>query len=86
MNTPLLSRAFFERSPLSCARALLGCELFRGTVSGRIVETEAYSTRNDPACHTAFRNQSRHFVADHPAGAIYVYRFRKGVGRKGVKG
>ncbi len=38
-----------------------------------IVETEAYSVRNDEACHTFFRPSSRAFVAGQPPGTAYVY-------------
>lgn len=52
---------------------LLGCEVSCGDLVGRIVETEAYSTFDDPACHTAFRKQSRAFVEENREGAAYVY-------------
>ena len=66
-------RSYFETDPVTCARALLGSVLTGYEASGIIVETEAYSTRNDPACHTAFLNQSRKFVEENEAGAIYVH-------------
>lgn len=68
-----LGRGFFTRDPLTCARMLVGCELLWKGCGGIIVETEAYSARNDEACHTFTRPSSRHFVADHPAGTAYVY-------------
>jgi len=68
-----IENAFFERSPVQCARELIGCRfVWRGCV-GRIVETEAYAAVGDPACHTFFRPSARDFVARHPAGTAYVY-------------
>lgn len=68
-----LSRRHFRRDPRTCAQALLGCEVSCGAVAGRVVETEAYSTIDDPACHTAFRRQARAFVEENREGAAYVY-------------
>ena len=68
-----LSREFFQRDPLSCARELIGCELVWNGVGGVIVETEAYSVFNDEACHTFSRPSSRAFVAEKPPGTAYVY-------------
>ena len=68
-----LDRGFFTRDPLTCARALVGCELLWRGCGGVIVETEAYSARNDEACHTFSRPSSRRFVASHPPGTAYVY-------------
>lgn len=72
-NQAALDRGFFRRDPLTCARALIGCELLWKGCGGIIVETEAYSVRNDEACHTFSRPSSRRFVADHPPGTAYVY-------------
>jgi DNA-3-methyladenine glycosylase len=69
----MLKRAFFERDPLSCARELIGCQLNWGACSGLVVETEAYDADGDEACHTAFRPSARAFVANHQAGAAYIY-------------
>jgi DNA-3-methyladenine glycosylase len=68
-----VTRAFFERDPLTSARDLLGCELiWRGT-SGIIVETEAYAEYGDQASHTFFRESVRTFVNECPPGSIYIY-------------
>ena len=72
-NGDRLGEAFFTSSPDFCAEALLGCRLVWWKCSGVIVETEAYSAVNDPACHTARRPSARHFVETHPPGAAYVY-------------
>jgi DNA-3-methyladenine glycosylase len=64
---------FFQCDPVSCARELVGCELFWKGCGGVIVETEAYSVLNDEACHTFSRPSSREFVSKMPPGAAYVY-------------
>lgn len=68
-----LSREFFQRDPLACARELIGCELVWNGCGGIIVETEAYAAQNDEACHTFTRPSSRAFVAEKLAGTAYVY-------------
>jgi DNA-3-methyladenine glycosylase len=68
-----IGRAFFERDPLTCAAALIGCELVWDRCSGIVVETEAYSAKDDEACHTFARKGARAFVAAHQPGAAYVY-------------
>lgn len=70
--------SFFERDPLVCARELIGTELVWGKCSGVIVETEAYLTLNDEACHTFTRPSTRAFVERNPPGAVYIY-FNYGV-------
>jgi len=69
----LLQREFFERDPLTCARALIGQELVTGPCAGIIVETEAYCAAGDEACHTFFRPSTREFMATHEPGAAYIY-------------
>jgi DNA-3-methyladenine glycosylase len=75
---PSLARSFFERDPLVCAADLIGTELVWGKCSGIIVETEAYLTLNDEACHTFTRPSTRAFVERNSPGAIYIY-FNYGV-------
>jgi DNA-3-methyladenine glycosylase len=65
--------SFFERDPLVCARELIGAELMWGKCSGIIVETEAYLTLNDEACHTFTRPSTRAFVERNRPGAVYIY-------------
>lgn len=64
---------FFEQDPVTCARGLIGCHLVWHGCEGRIVETEAYDSVDDPACHTWFRPSTRAFVARQNAGDAYVY-------------
>lgn len=68
-----LTAAFFERSPVTCARDLIGSTFVWDGCSGRIVETEAYAAVGDEACHTFFRRGARSFVGAHSAGTAYVY-------------
>jgi DNA-3-methyladenine glycosylase len=51
----------------------VGAELVWGRCSGIVVETEAYLTLNDEACHTFTRPSTRAFVERNAAGAIYIY-------------
>ncbi len=64
---------FFKQDPVACARALIGCHFQWHGCVGRIVETEAYDSMDDPACHTWFRPSTRSFVGKHDAGDAYVY-------------
>ena len=77
-NSSWLPCSFFERDPLACARELIGTELVWGKCSGIIVETEAYLTLNDEACHTFTRPSTRAFVERNRPGAVYIY-FNYGV-------
>ena len=73
MQTETLTRKFFERPPLICAREMLGCTLTWGETAGIIVETEAYAEHGDKAAHTFVRSSTRTFIEDQPAGALYIY-------------
>ena len=57
---------------------MIGTELVWGKCSGLVVETEAYLTENDEACHTFKRPSTRSFVERNKAGAAYIY-FNYGV-------
>ena len=46
-----VDRSFFETDPLTCARALIGCELRWAKSAGIIVETEAYAATGDEAAY-----------------------------------
>lgn len=72
-----LARAFFERSTLTVARALIGMHLLhddgREVRSGRIVETEAYLGPADRAAHSWRGRTPRTEVMFGPPGHAYVY-------------
>ncbi len=69
----LATREFFTLDPLTCARALIGAHLRWDGCTARIVETEAYTSVDDPACHMWNRPSARAYVASHEAGDAYVY-------------
>ena len=69
----LVDRAFFERDPLTCARELVGTTLVWGECAGVVVETEAYLSENDEACHCFVRPSTRAFLARNQPGAAYIY-------------
>ena len=78
-----LSRAFYQRPALTVARELLGKTLVcfdaagRGPTGGIIVETEAYTGREDAACHSYKLDSPppghRTTVMFGPGGCAYVY-------------
>ena len=72
-----LSRHFFEGYTPNVARALLGTVLVRivdgKTLSGMIVETEAYRGTRDPASHAYRGRTERNAVMFGEGGHAYVY-------------
>ena len=73
----VLPREFFERDPRIVGKQLLGKLLVRRCGSqillGRIVETEAYLGKGDPAAHSASGPTARNAVIFGPPGHAYVY-------------
>lgn len=72
-----LEHAFFARETVTVARDLLGRHLVRELdgerVSGRIVETEAYTGLDDQASHGRHGKTARNAVMFGPVGVSYVY-------------
>jgi DNA-3-methyladenine glycosylase len=72
-----LTRPFFERYTPDVARELLGCLLVRRigrrTLSGRIVEVEAYRGSDDPASHSYRGATKRSSIMFGEAGHVYVF-------------
>ncbi|MBU1862181.1 MAG: DNA-3-methyladenine glycosylase [Candidatus Omnitrophica bacterium] len=73
----ILPRQFYERSSRIVAVELLGKVLVvpcgRSRLTARIVETEAYNGRTDPASHAYHGPTPRNKVMFGPAGYAYVY-------------
>jgi DNA-3-methyladenine glycosylase len=72
-----LLKEFYKRSAVITAKELIGKYIIRKigrkTLSGIIVETEAYTGRNDPAAHSYNGKTSRNAVMFEEGGAAYVY-------------
>lgn len=74
----LLPSTFYAQSALTVARQLLGARLVRvlpdGTrLSGRIVETEAYTGLDDLASHGRRQRTKRNAPMYGPPGRAYIY-------------
>lgn len=72
-----VSKSFFCKPTIELAKDLLGMHLCtenkQGITIGKIVETEAYLFKNDPACHAHKGRTKRNEVMFGPAGNAYVY-------------
>lgn len=64
---------FFDRHHIDVAKDLVGCALIWDGVGGLIVETEAYASEDDPACHTFSRSSARTFFDSNSPGTVYAY-------------
>ena len=73
----VLSKEFYSCTTVQLAKRLIGTFLVhrspQGRLVGRIVETEAYLFRNDPACHAHKGETKRNAAMFGPAGRSYVY-------------
>jgi DNA-3-methyladenine glycosylase len=72
-----LPKEFYLRSAVITAKELIGKYIIRKigqkTLSGIIVETEAYTGRTDPAAHSYSGKTPRNAVMFEEGGAAYVY-------------
>ncbi len=72
-----LKNDFLHKGAKETAKMLLGhylChETDNGLISGIIVETEAYLSENDDACHASRGKTKRNAAMFGPAGKAYVY-------------
>lgn len=70
-------KSFFTRDTMEVAKDLLGHFLYvekeGQRLGGRIVETEAYLYRNDPACHAARGLTERNRSMFKAGGIAYIY-------------
>ena len=69
----MLDASFFKSDPLTCARELIGTRLVWGECAGIVVETEAYVSEGDEACHTFVRPSTRAFLTRNKPGTAYIY-------------
>jgi DNA-3-methyladenine glycosylase len=70
LKMDFLTRDFFARDTVTVAQDLIGTTLVAGKCTGRIIETEAYTT--DAASHAAKRT-NRSALMYETYGHIYVY-------------
>jgi DNA-3-methyladenine glycosylase len=73
----IMSYSFYARDTVDVARDLLGKILVRKigskTISGIIIETEAYKYKDDPASHSFVGSTERNKAMFGPVGMAYVY-------------
>ena len=70
-------KSFYLQDPVTVAKQLLGKNICRqtdkGLMIGKIVETEAYLSENNPACHAYTRRTPRNSNMFEEGGRSYVY-------------
>ena len=73
----ILPKKFYQRDTVVVAKDLLGKKLVRRIgnyeMSGRIIETEAYRHKDDPASHAFRKITDRNRVMFEEVGMAYVY-------------
>ena len=69
----MLSKDFYCRDPAEVSRRILGNELVKDGLRGRIVEAEAYYGPNDPASHAYNGKTKRNKLMFGGPGKTYVY-------------
>jgi DNA-3-methyladenine glycosylase len=73
----VLPRSFYDRDPRDVGPELLGKILVRRqarkSLTGRIVEVEAYLGAEDPAAHSSIGRTPRNAILFGPPGFAYVY-------------
>ncbi|MGV8026724.1 MAG: DNA-3-methyladenine glycosylase [Anaerolineaceae bacterium] len=77
MKSRILERDFYLQPVVDVARALIGKSLVHQigdrTVTGIILETEAYDGEQDQACHARSGKTKRNTAMYGPAGHAYIY-------------
>jgi len=68
-----LSRNFYSGSTIKVAKELLGKIVVHGKCKGKIVETEAYFGKKDPASHAYGKITKRNILMYRKPGTAYVY-------------
>jgi DNA-3-methyladenine glycosylase len=81
LHSKIITREFYQREPSLVAQELLGKYLVRkideNLLIGKIIETEAYLGKNDPAAH-GFKGQTqRNTVLFGEAGMAYIYSIHR---------
>ena len=81
LDFKIIAREFYQRDPSLVAQELLGKYLLRkideNILIGKIVETEAYLAKNDPAAHGFKGKTRRNTVLFGEAGIAYIYSIHR---------